>query len=75
MFQETKIKGEEPDAIIFNIKNKKHKLVWYKEPNEFTRHISSKIPKGKVIKNFEMKEITLQTNIYINKDNKYQIRI
>lgn len=75
MFQETKINGEEPDAIIFNIKNKKHKLVWYKEPNEFTRHISSKIPKGKVIKNFEMKEITLQTNIYINKDNKYQIRI
>lgn len=74
-FQETKIDEEEADAIIFNIKNKKHKLVWYKEPDEFIRHISSKIPKGKIIKNFETKEISLKTDIYINKDNKYQIRV
>jgi|GEM_PF-2652469 len=45
LFKDCSIENKEPDAIIFDTKNKRHKLCWYRKPASFKDDLEIKFKK------------------------------
>ncbi len=76
LFSDTKIDNIEPDAIIFDTKNNKHKLCWYRKPASFKDDLELKFKKGQVLKTPMWDRLEMHIDIYDNNDQKqYQVWI
>jgi hypothetical protein len=70
LFKDTKIDDIEPDAIIFDTKNNRHKLCWYRKPVSFSDDLELKFKKGQVLKTPMGDRLEMHIDIYDNKDPK-----
>lgn len=70
LFKEAKIDDVEPDAIIFDTKNNRHKLCWYRKPIKFKDELELKFKKWQVLKTVMWDRLEMHIDIYDNKDPK-----
>ncbi len=70
LFKDSKIDNIEPDAIIFDIKNGRHKLCWYRKPASFKDDLELKFKKGQILKTPMGDRLEMHIDIYDNKDPK-----
>lgn len=71
LFKDTKIDEIEPDAIIFDTKNNRHKLCWYRKPTNFGDDLELKFKKGQILKTPMWDRMEMHIDIYDNKDKKW----
>ncbi|HKL44545.1 MAG TPA: DUF87 domain-containing protein [Candidatus Absconditabacterales bacterium] len=70
LFKDSAINGIEPDAIIFDTKNNKHKICWYKRPSNFKDDLELKFKKGQILKTPMGDRLEMHIDIYDNNDPK-----
>ncbi len=70
LFKDTKIDDIEPDAIVFDTKNNRHKLCWYRKPASFNDDLELKFKKGQILKTLMGDRLEMHIDIYDNKDPK-----
>ncbi len=70
LFKDSAINWIEPDAIIFDTKNNKHKICWYKKPSNFKDDLELKFKKGQILKTPMWNRLEMHINIYDNNDHK-----
>lgn len=70
LFKDVKIDNIEPDAIIFDTKNGRHKLCWYRKPVQFKDDLELKFKKWQVLKTPMWDRLEMHIDIYDNKDPK-----
>ncbi|HRX64116.1 MAG TPA: type IV secretion system DNA-binding domain-containing protein [Candidatus Absconditabacterales bacterium] len=76
LFKDCSIENKEPDAIIFDTKNKRHKLCWYRKPASFKDDLEIKFKKGQVLQTPTGDRMEMFVDIYDNSDHKqYQVWI
>ncbi|HRU50346.1 MAG TPA: type IV secretion system DNA-binding domain-containing protein [Candidatus Absconditabacterales bacterium] len=64
LFKENKMDNIEPDAIVFDIKNNRHKLCRYEKVKRFDKDLELKFQKGQILKAPNGKEIEMHIDIY-----------
>jgi len=64
LFKENKMDNIEPDAIVFDIKNNRHKLCRYEKVNRFDKELELKFQKWQILKAPNWKEIEMHIDIY-----------
>ncbi|MCK9466725.1 MAG: DUF87 domain-containing protein [Candidatus Absconditabacterales bacterium] len=70
LFRDSKMDGEEADAIIFDTKNNRHKLCRYKKVKNFDPNLELKFEKGQILKAANGMEVKMHIDIYDSKDSK-----
>lgn len=76
LFKDCKINWIEPDAIVFDTKNNRHKICWYRKPNSFGEDINIKFKKGQILKTLMWDRLEMYIDIYdSNHKMPYQIWI
>jgi hypothetical protein len=70
LFRDYKIDNIEPDAIVFDLKNNRHKLCWYRKPANFKDDLELKFKKGQVLKTAMGDRMEMHIDIYDNNDKK-----
>ncbi len=64
LFKENKMDNIEPDAIVFDIKNNRHKLCRYEKVKRFDKDLELKFQKWQILKAPNWKEIEMHIDIY-----------
>lgn len=64
LFKENKMDNIEPDAIVFDIKNNRHKLCRYEKVKRFDKELELKFQKWQILKAPNWKEIEMHIDIY-----------
>ena len=64
LFKENKMDNVEPDAIVFDIKNNRHKLCRYEKVKRFDKELELKFQKWQILKAPNWKEIEMHIDIY-----------
>lgn len=76
LFKDCKIDNMEPDAIIFDIKNNRHKICRYRRPASFSDDLVLKYKKWQILKTQMWDRLEMYIDIYDNNDKiPYQVWI
>jgi len=72
LFRDNKIDGVEPDAIIFDVKNNRHKLCWYRKPLSFKDDddLKLKFKRWQILKTPMWDRMKMHIDIYVDSDKK-----
>ena len=68
LFKENKMDNVEPDAIVFDIKNNRHKLCRYEKVKAFDKELELKFQKWQILKAPNGMEVKMHIDIYDNKN-------
>lgn len=76
LFKDCKIDNIEPDAIIFDVKNNRHKICWFRKLASFSDDLNIKFKKWQVLQTQMWDRLEMYVDIYDNNDKiPYQIWI